>query len=277
MKFSLLGWARCTMRRVPVMSLLVWLCLLPSRISSAFCLWVLQGGAGAQASSGVQICFGVQTAVLTAASDKTYQFRSVPAFLMSLLLSPTSETLSACVICSTKSIVSPLLRDARFLLFSLLLHCNLSVLCCSGSCGHQKVFCNRTLWFAVDLANLSVTDQNLSTGKLLWSWFHWVIKQKHFRWGSAIHHLQLLSQLCKAFIPAQLWWCNLMGSSEGRAGTSLPKVPLADCTETVLRKDNYENGTDFTWVICYHRKLTVLMGLWWYCRAEIIRVITFLG
>lgn len=112
------------------------------------------------------------------------------------------------------------------------------------------------------------------------SFFGWISKVKRFRWGLAIHHLQLLPQLCEVFESAQFWLHNFMGSSEDRAGTGLPKVPLADCTEAVLRKDNYENGIDFTCVICYHRKLAVLMGLYalcWYCKAEIIRVITFLG
>lgn len=96
MKFSLLRWARCTRRGVPVMSLWAGLCLLLSRICSAFCLWVLQGGAGAEAPSGVQTRTGAQAAVLLAASDKIYEFRSVPAFLVSLLLSPTSETVCLC-------------------------------------------------------------------------------------------------------------------------------------------------------------------------------------
>lgn len=144
MRFSLLGWARGTVRGVPVPSLSAGLCLLLSRISSASVCESCRVGLGQRPHPVCKPALEL-AAVLLAASDKSCEFSSVPAFLMSLLLSPTSETLSVCAMCSTKSIVSPLQRDAKFLLFSLLLLCNLSVLCCPGSCGHQKVFCNRNL------------------------------------------------------------------------------------------------------------------------------------
>lgn len=129
-KFCLPGWARHTTRGPPVTSLSAGLCLPPSRICSGFCLWVLQGGAGAEAPSGVQTRSGAQAAVLPAASGKSYEFRSVPAFLVSLLLLPTSETLSACAICSTKSIASPLQRDESFCCS--LCCCTVISVCCAA-------------------------------------------------------------------------------------------------------------------------------------------------
>lgn len=268
-KFCLPGWARHTMRGPPVTSLSVGLCLPLSRICSGFCLWVLQGGAGAEAPSGVQTRSGAQAAVLPAASGKSYEFRSVPAFLVSLLLLPMSETLSACAICSTKSIASPLQRDESFCCS---LCCCTVISACCAALAHvaTKMFSAKglrdLLWILLICLYLIKTFLlgNCSEAGFI----GWYSKVKRFTWGSAIHHLQLLSQLCEGFVPAQLWWHNLMSSSEDRAGTGLPKMPLAGCTEAVSRKGNDENGTDFTWVCSYRRKLTVLVGLCWHCRAD---------
>lgn len=160
--------------RVLVTLLSAGLCLLLSRISSAFCLWVLQGGAGAEAPSGVQTSSGVQAAVLLAASDKSHEFSSAPAFLVSLLLSPTSETLSACAICST-SPLSALGREMQTFHCSLCCCTVISVHCAALAHVATKRFPVTGLWFAVDFANLF--EKNLSIGKLLWSRCHWVIKQ----------------------------------------------------------------------------------------------------
>lgn len=157
-------------------------------------------------------------------------------------------------------------------------HCSLCcctvISVCFAALATKKVFCNRTLWFAVDFAKLSVSHQNLSTGKLLWSCFHWVIKQ------SKMLQLRFSHPPTYSFCHSsarRLYLLNCDGAASwvpvktGRHRSA----QNATCRlhRAVLRKDN-ENGTDFTWFICYHRKFTLLMGLCWHCRAErLIRVI----